>query len=163
VSRSGSECLMSAPMHPHEQPSNAARELITRCEPRALRTYTPTQAVLARSAGVYHWTPEGRRLYDFTSGVLVSNLGHNPIAWMQRFTQYMGWPIAGSKGQPEGAFFSALPMTAYNAITPVETEASRRLLELLRSRPGGSRLEQVMWAASGSEAIQKALWAALAR
>jgi 4-aminobutyrate aminotransferase-like enzyme len=37
------------------------------------------------------------------------------------------------------------------------------VVELLQSRPGGQRLEQVMWAASGSEAIQKALWAALAR
>ena len=54
-------------------------------------------------------------------------------------------------------------MTAYNAVTPVEAEASRRLVGVLQSRPGGSRLEQVMWAASGSEAIQKALWAALAR
>jgi 4-aminobutyrate aminotransferase-like enzyme len=54
-------------------------------------------------------------------------------------------------------------MTAYNAVTTVETEASKRLVELLQSRPGGKRLEQVMWAASGSEAIQKALWAALAR
>jgi 4-aminobutyrate aminotransferase/(S)-3-amino-2-methylpropionate transaminase len=33
----------------------------------------------------------------------------------------------------------------------------------LQARPGGKRLEQVLWAASGSEAIQKALWAALAR
>src|SRR4051812_7225783 len=54
-------------------------------------------------------------------------------------------------------------MTAYNAVTPVEVEASSRLLELLRGRPGGSRMEQVLWAASGSEAIQKALWAGLAR
>src|SRR5205085_4892458 len=50
----------------------------------------------------------------------------------------------------------------YNAVTAVETEASRRLVALLQDRPGGRRLEQVMWAASGSEAIQKALWAALA-
>jgi 4-aminobutyrate aminotransferase-like enzyme len=54
-------------------------------------------------------------------------------------------------------------MTAYNAITTVEVEASRRLVELLQNCPGGRRLEQVFWAASGSEAIQKALWAALAR
>jgi 4-aminobutyrate aminotransferase-like enzyme len=54
-------------------------------------------------------------------------------------------------------------MTAYNAVTNVETEASRRLIALLQRRPGGRRLQQVMWAASGSEAIQKALWAALAR
>jgi 4-aminobutyrate aminotransferase-like enzyme len=37
------------------------------------------------------------------------------------------------------------------------------LLNLLRARPGGQRMQQVLWAASGSEAIQKALWAALAR
>jgi 4-aminobutyrate aminotransferase-like enzyme len=151
--------------HPRESASNGARDLIARHEPKALRTYTPTQAVLARSAGVYHWTPEGRRLFDFTSGVLVANLGHNPRPWMQRFTEYMGWKAAAT-GQSEPApagFFSAVPMTAYNAVTAVETEASRRLIDLLRNRPGGRRLEQAFWAASGSEAIQKALWAALAR
>jgi 4-aminobutyrate aminotransferase-like enzyme len=54
-------------------------------------------------------------------------------------------------------------MTAYNAVTGVESEASRRLAGVLQSRPGGARLEHVMWAASGSEAVQKALWAALGR
>src|ERR671938_404079 len=78
--------------HPNEGESNQTRDLVARIEPRALRTYTPTQAVLARSAGIYHWTPEGRRLYDFTSGVLVANLGHNPVAWMQRFAKSMDWP-----------------------------------------------------------------------
>src|SRR5213082_3046208 len=77
--------------HRQETASNRIRELAAHFEPRALRTYTPTQAVVARSAGVFHWTPEGRRLYDFTSGVLVANLGHNPRAWMQRFATNMGW------------------------------------------------------------------------
>jgi 4-aminobutyrate aminotransferase-like enzyme len=152
--------------HPNELASNEARSLVARYEPRSLRTFTPTQAVIARSAGVFHWTTEGRRLYDFTSGVLVANLGHNPTRWMARFTDYMEWPTTGASkdhAADDGAFFPALPMTAYNAVTPVETEASRRLVELLQGRPGGGRLEQVMWAASGSEAIQKALWAALAR
>src|SRR5439155_261464 len=54
------------------------------------------------------------------------------------------------------------PFTAYNALTALEMDASRRLAAVLQGRPGGRRLEQVMWAASGSEAIQKALWAALA-
>jgi 4-aminobutyrate aminotransferase-like enzyme len=54
-------------------------------------------------------------------------------------------------------------MTAYNAVTPVEVEASARLLAALRRSRGGGRMEQVMWAASGSEAIQKAIWAAMAR
>lgn len=157
---------MTKPLHhPNESSSNATREIVARLEPKALRTFTPSQAVIARSAGIYHWTPEGRRLYDFTSGVLVSNLGHNPEPWMQRFTEYMGWrAYASGKAEPAPAgFFSSLPMTAYNAVTPVETEATRRLIEVLQSRPGGKRLEQALWAASGSEAIQKALWASLAR
>jgi 4-aminobutyrate aminotransferase-like enzyme len=73
----------------------------------------------------------------------------------------MGWSEAG--WGKSGPYLPALPLTAYNAVTEVETEATRRLVELLQSRPGGKRLEQVLWAASGSEAIQKALWAALAR
>src|SRR6516165_810522 len=77
--------------HPDEAASNDARDLAALYEPRSLRTYTPTQAVLARSAGIFHWTPEGRRLYDFTSGVLVANLGHNPSRWLRRFADYMGW------------------------------------------------------------------------
>jgi 4-aminobutyrate aminotransferase-like enzyme len=156
---------MNAVTHPQEPTSNAARAGAAKVEPRALRTYTPTQAVIAHSAGVYHWTPEGRRLYDFTSGVLVANLGHNPQSWMRRFLDHMSWPAGQDRGAsdiPEG-FFRAAPMTAYNAITPLDVEASRRLVELLRGRPGGGRMEHVLWAASGSEAIQKALWAALAR
>jgi 4-aminobutyrate aminotransferase-like enzyme len=160
---------MPSPLHHASEPrSNAVRDGLARYEPRALRTFTPTQAVLAHSAGVFHWTPEGRRLYDFTSGVLVSNLGHNPTAWMQRFLRTLGWGqgdlpgTARASAAPPG-YFSALPMTAYNAVTSVEIDASRRLVEVLQGRPGGRRLEQVMWAASGSEAIQKALWSALAR
>ena len=156
---------MTAPLHhPHETASNADRDDVARLEPQSLRTFTPTQAVLAKSAGVFHWTPEGRRLYDFTSGVLVANLGHNPDRVDAALRRVHG--LAGRRagnGNGAGGYFAALPLTAYNAVTPVETEASRRLVELLQARPGGKRLEQVMWAASGSEAIQKALWAALAR
>ena len=163
---------MPIPLHHRDEPSsNSARDLLARLEPLALRTYTPTQAVLARSAGIYHWTPEGRRLYDFTSGVLVANLGHNPRSWLKRYADYMGWSKTGWTDEqdqtagrsPAAGFFPALPMTAYNAITTVEVEASRRLVERLQNCPGGRRLAQVFWAASGSEAIQKALWAALAR
>jgi 4-aminobutyrate aminotransferase-like enzyme len=153
--------------HSNEAKSNADRDLIAQVEPKSLRTYTPSQAVLAKSAGVFHWTPEGRKLFDFSSGVLVANLGHNPRQWMQKLTEYMGWvDMQGSFSKgielPDG-FFAAVPLTAYNAITSIESQASKRLAELLHGRPGGKRLQQVMWAASGSEAIQKALWAALAR
>src|SRR5689334_24985288 len=104
--------LMTEPLHhPDESTSNTIRDNISHYEPRALRTYTPTQAVLARSAGVFHWTPEGRKLYDFTSGVLVTNLGHNPCGWMKRFANYMGWkPEEWSKASGNGhadAYFSA--------------------------------------------------------
>lgn len=156
--------MSAVPSQPHEPTSNAVRAAAGGVEPRALRTYTPTQAVICQSAGVYHWTPEGRRLYDFTSGVLVSNLGHNPVSWMRRFRAHMGWHDDASPATanaPKG-FFRAAPLTAYNALTALDVDASRKLLELLRGRPGGNRMEQVLWAASGSEAIQKALWAALA-
>ncbi len=146
--------------HPQETASNAARDLVADFEPRSLRTYTPSQAVLGQSSGVFHWTPEGRRLFDFSSGVLVANLGHNPTSWMHRFTDLMGWKTAAGA---TGEFFKALPMTAYNAVTSIEAQASKRLVDVLKSRPGGKRLETCMWAASGSEAIQKALWAALAK
>jgi 4-aminobutyrate aminotransferase-like enzyme len=145
--------------HANETTSNTDRELAARFEPKGLRTFTPSQAVLAKSAGVYHWTPEGRKLFDFSSGVLVANLGHNPSMWMKKFTTYMGWKAPWQ----EADYFSALPLTAYNAITPLEIEASKRLADLLQSRPGGKRLQQVLWAASGSEAVTKALWTALAR
>jgi 4-aminobutyrate aminotransferase-like enzyme len=147
--------------HAGEPTGNADREVLALLEPRALRTFTPTQADVASSAGVFHHTSDGRRLYDFTSGVLVSNLGHNPTRWMNRFARYMKWPAGGFSDAT--GYTAAVPMTAYNAATPVEVEACRRLVKLLRGSAGGARLEQVMWAASGSEAIQKALWAAQAR
>jgi 4-aminobutyrate aminotransferase-like enzyme len=62
-----------------------------------------------------------------------------------------------------GEFLEAVTLNAYNAVTEVETLATERLIALLQKQPGGARCEQVLWAASGSEAIQKALWAALDR
>src|SRR5690606_30347762 len=43
------------------------------------------------------------------------------------------------------------------------TQACQRLIACMQNEPGGARMQQVMWAASGSEAIQKALWAAMKR
>jgi 4-aminobutyrate aminotransferase-like enzyme len=151
-----------------EDVSNKVRRTITNQEPLALRTFTPSQVVLAKSAGVFHFTPEGRRLYDYSSGVLVSNLGHNPRRWMQRFAGYMGWRPelldgkAAAAGRPDD-FFDGIALTAYNAITPIEAQAVERLVKNVQSWPGGKRLDTVMWAASGSEAIQKSLWACLHR
>ena len=150
-----------------EDQSNRVRQAISQSEPHSLRTFTPTQAVLAKSAGVFHWTPEGRRLYDYSSGVLVANLGHNPRRWLQRFHEYLGWPrdlfSSDSAGGDANAdqFVPCVSMTAYNAITELEAQASRRLLANLQGCSGGSRLESIMWSASGSEAVQKALWACM--
>ena len=83
--------------------SNAARAVVAESEPQALRTFTPTQAVFAKSAGIFHFTPEGRKLYDFTSGVLVANLGHNPRRWLQRFAKNMNWSADMLFGTPETA------------------------------------------------------------
>lgn len=146
----------------HEERSNAVRDIIAGTEPHSLRTFTPSQAVLAKSAGVFHWTPEGRRLYDFTSGVLVANLGHNPKRWMNRFTTYLGW-TPDVMSSAEDGFFQGVSLTAYNAITELEASASQRLTANLQASPGGRRLDTVIWAASGSEAVQKALWACMKR
>jgi 4-aminobutyrate aminotransferase-like enzyme len=147
-----------------EPASNAVRRVITTGEPVSQRTVTPSQAVFSHSSGVFHFTPENRRLYDFSSGVLVANLGHNPPRWMQRFARYMGWtPELLFEGASKSSDAAAVTLTAYNAITPIEAEAVRRLLASLQNSPGGSRLQTVLWAASGSEAVQKALWACLHR
>lgn len=146
-----------------EDQSNAARQVIGEEEPQAMRTFTPSQAVFARSAGVFHYTPEGRRLYDYSSGVLVTNLGHNPRRWMKRFCEYLGWKPEQVTGEGSGDYFEAVTLTAYNAITPLEANAVERLLASLRATPFGKRMESVLWAASGSEAVQKALWACLHR
>ena len=143
-----------------EEQSNDIRKTVGDHEPHSLRTFTPSQAVLSKSAGVFHWTPEGRRLYDYASGVLVSNLGHNPVSWFRRFYDYLGWSDQDLTGD---GYVKAVSMTAYNALTELEAEASRRLVANLQSHPGGGRLETVMWSASGSEAVQKALWACMRR
>src|SRR5688500_8607611 len=126
---------MTAPIQfPGETRSNAAREAVARTEPLALRTFTPSQAVFAKSSGVFHFTPEGRKLFDFSSGVLVANLGHNPRRWLQRFAKYAGWTEDMLFGDPENkpdTYCDAVTLTAYNGITQTETLAVSRLLQSL--------------------------------
>ncbi|MEX2187295.1 MAG: aminotransferase class III-fold pyridoxal phosphate-dependent enzyme [Pirellulales bacterium] len=155
--------------HRGETVSNALRRRLSVVEPRSLRTYTPSLAVIAKSAGCFHWTADGRKLADFTSGVLVANLGHNSRRWWERVWAYLGLDAAQQIGDADNVdgdaagFVAAAPLTAYNAATELEILACERLLANLRAQPGGRRMEQVLWSASGSEAIQKALWACLAR
>lgn len=149
---------VSAIQHPGETQSNELRQRLTRTEPLALRTFTPSLALLDKSAGSYHWTPEGRKLADFSSGVLVANLGHNPTRWWRRVFDYLGVSTLDESQE----YTTAAPLTAYNAVNSLEVQANERLLANMRAEPGGGRMEQVLWAASGSEAVQKALWACLA-
>ncbi|HZL88918.1 MAG TPA: aminotransferase class III-fold pyridoxal phosphate-dependent enzyme [Pirellulaceae bacterium] len=145
--------------HPGEDVSNDIRRRLAEVEPHCLRTFTPSLAVLAKSAGSYHYTPEGRKLADFSSGVLVMNLGHNPVRWWQRVIDYLGLGAIKQGGE----FCRAVTLNGYNAVTEVETLCCERLISLMKEQSGGARCEQVLWAASGSEAIQKALWASLDR
>lgn len=145
--------------HTEEPTSNELRATLDATEPECLRTRTSSMAVLAKSAGSYHYTPEGRKLADFTSGVLVANIGHNPKRWWKRVWELMG--LDDLEG--EDGFHPAVTLTSYNAVTEIEMEANRRLLANMQAQPGGARMEQVLWAASGSEAIQKGLWTSLAR
>ncbi len=154
------ESVLPAVEHPGEPQANELRRRLQAIEPHCLRTYTPSLAVFAHSEGSYHYTPDGRKLADFSSGVLVTNLGHNPARWWRRLLDYMNVDPASLA---RDGFLSAVALTAYNAATDVEILASERLVALMRKQPGGARCEQVMWAASGSEAIQKALWCALDR
>lgn len=154
------ELNVPAPIqHRGEEVSNDIRRRLAFVEPHCIRTFTPSMAVLSRSAGSYHWTPEGRMLADFSSGVLVMNLGHNPTRWWRRVVEYLG--LGGL--EEAGEFCPAVTLNGYNAITEVETLACERLVNLMAQQPGGARCEQVLWAGTGSEAIQKALWAALDR
>ena len=62
---------------------------------------------------------EGRKLADFTSGVLVANLGHNPTRWWQRVLA-VPWASAADarptrSEAAETRVLPAVPLTAYNA------------------------------------------------
>ena len=145
--------------HENEVASNDWRRRCASVEPRSLRTYTPSLAVIARAEGWHVYTTEDRPLADFSSGVLVANLGHNPTDWWDQVLDYMGLQTADASQR----FAKAMPLTSYNTVTPLEVLAAERLLENMRNQPGGARMEQVCWAASGSEAIQKALWCVMRR
>jgi 4-aminobutyrate aminotransferase-like enzyme len=126
--------------HPGESNANAFRRRHDAVIGRSLSTFTPTQIVVERAEGVYLWTADGRRLTDFTSGVLVANLGHRHPRFEERCAAYA----------------AQLPRTAYNMLTPLLVEASERLIKSMAS----PKAEKVLWAASGSEGIQKAMWCA---
>jgi 4-aminobutyrate aminotransferase-like enzyme len=123
-----------------EPRSNEIRRKAAELIAKGHKTYTPTQAVISRAEGVYLWTVDGAKLMDFASGVLVANLGHNNRYFERRFEEYC----------------RSAPRTAYNTFTPLEVQAAERLIASLNS----PKLQRVMWAATGSEGIIKAIWSA---
>ena len=129
--------------HPGEPKGNAIRKQWEKYVGRGLQTYTPTQMVVAKARGCHLWTVDGRKLIDFTSGVLVSNLGYGHRRFETLFKEYR-------KG---------LPRNAYNMVTVPQTNASRGLVESMAY----PKAQKVLWAASGSEGIQKAMWTVLHR
>lgn len=131
--------VKSAIQHAEEPTSNAIRRSIQQYVARGHKTFTPTQLVVQRGEGVYLWNPEGKRFLDFSSGVLVTNLGNGHSLFEARYAEYT----------------DGLPRNAYNMLTSQEAEAARRLVESI----GLSGLDRVIWADSGSAAIIKAIWA----
>ncbi len=132
---------VGAAIHRDGEPAaNKARAATHRLVPRGHKTYTPTQLVVRRASGCYLETVDGARLLDFSSGVLVANLGHDHPEFEARRAELV-----------EGA-----PRNCYNALSPLEPQAAERLVASL----DGPQFEQVMWADSGSAGIIKAIWAA---
>lgn len=129
--------------HAQETAGNALRREIDQYVGRGQNTYTPTQVVVDRAEGSTLWTVDGKRLLDFASGVLVANLGHNHPGFEARYEQYR----------------RGLPHNAYNLTTRPLVEASRRLIASFDM----AKAQKMLWAASGSEGVQKAMWCALHR
>ena len=126
-----------------EPKGNAIRRRLDASVGRGQRTYTPSQLVVEKAKGCHLWTVDGRKLIDFTSGVLVVNLGHAHAGLEKRYRQYV----------------ARLPRSGYNMIAPIEVEAAERLIKSMDY----PKAQKVLWGASGSEGIQKAMWAALHR
>ena len=128
--------------HQNEPKGNLIRKAFADYIGPGQNTYTPTQLAIAKAKGCWLWTEDGRKLLDFTSGVLVQNLGYQH----PKFERY--W----------AAYKKGLPLNAYNMVSKVLVEASRRLIKSMNANPNA---QKILWAASGSEGIQKAMWAAL--
>ncbi len=128
--------------HDGEPKANAIRKRLNAVVGRGQRTYTPSQLTVEKAEGCILWTVDGRRLLDFTSGVLVANLGHGHPRFEERYLEYAG----------------ALPRNAYNMVTEVEVLAAERLVKSMAAT--NPNAQKIFWGASGSEGIQKAMWAA---
>jgi 4-aminobutyrate aminotransferase-like enzyme len=128
--------------HQGEPKANTIRQRLDAIVGQGQRTYTPSQLVVDKADGCDLWTVDGRKLIDFTSGVLVANLGHAHARFEELTAKYA----------------NGLPRNAYNMVTEIEVEAAERLVQSMAG--SNPKAEKLFWAASGSEGIQKAMWAA---
>ena len=134
--------MASTPIYiENDSRSNEIRKQTIDLIPKSHKTYTPTQLVVNRAEGARLWNPEGREFIDFSSGVLVANLGHNHPYFEERYASYI----------------SNLPRNAYNMLTEIEVTAARRLIKNLNHK----KMEKVLWSTCGSAGIIKAIWSAL--
>lgn len=129
--------------HRGEKQSNTTRKKNDAVIGLGQSTYTPTQVVVKKAKGSWIWTADDRKLIDFTSGVLVTNLGHNH----PRFEQLVK------------AYTKGLPRNAYNMVTDIQVTATKKLIKSMKAEWA----QKALWAASGSEGIQKAMWCCLAK
>ena len=129
--------------HRDEPKGNAIRRRLDKVVGLGQRTYTPSQLVIAKAKGACLWTVDGRKLIDFTSGVLVVNLGHAHPGFERLYKKYA----------------AGVPRNAYNMVAEIEVEAAERIIKSM----GYPRAQKLLWAASGSEGIQKAMWCACHR
>ena len=138
----GAELMAGTPIYiENDDRSNEIRKQIVDLIPKSHKTYTSTQLVVDRAEGVRLWNPEGREFIDFSSGVLVANLGHNHPYFEEQYASYIG----------------NLPRNAYNMLTEIEVTAAKRLIKNLNHK----KMERVLWSACGSSGIIKAIWSAL--
>lgn len=127
--------------HNGEPLANAVRRRLDNVVGRGQRTFTPSQLTVAKAKGCNIWTVDGRKLIDFTSGVLVVNLGYAHAGFEAAFKKYA----------------AKLPRNAYNMVAPIEVEAAERIIKSMKC----DKAQKLLWGASGSEAIQKAMWCAM--
>lgn len=91
--------------------------------------------VLERGEGVFIWDVDGNKYIDFTSGVLVTNLGHNHPGLVKAIQQQ-----------------AAKLMNCYSFPTPERITASERLVKALPDN-----LDRVFFLSTGSDATEAAL------
>lgn len=130
--------------HKNEPKGNRIRKQVWNYVGIGQSTYTPTQLCVANADGCWLWSVDGRQFLDFTSGVLVQNLGYNH----PKFDKYMQ------------EYQDRLPRNAYNMVSKLLAEASKRIVVSMKKNPNA---QKILWAASGSEAVQKAIWTTLHR